>query len=249
MSIDFTSFEGKIKPEFSSKGLEKPYSAEYRLNLDCLVCVYSHEKQTKGINSNQSFMKYSLLFNNIRKNIDLTAAEESLFESLLEEKSISKKKSLIKEGQPNEYLYFVLKGCFRAYSVDKNGFQHILQFAPADWWITDMYSFITENPASLFIDAIEDTSCLAISKENLEKAYSEIPKLERHFRILLEKNVVANRKRIIDRLSLTALERFDAFCKTYPDLVNKIPQKQVASYIGITPEFLSKVKYEYFRSM
>ncbi|MCO6460846.1 MAG: Crp/Fnr family transcriptional regulator [Saprospiraceae bacterium] len=194
-------------------------------------------------------MKYKLLLENFRKNVQLNEDEETLFESLVEERKVRRKHILLQEGQHNHHLYFVISGCLRAYSIDKNGFHHILQFAPADWWITDMYSYVTGEPSSLNIDALEETTFLSITKENQELAYREIPKLERHFRILMEKNLVTNRKRIIDRLSLTAMERFKTFCHTYPDLINKIPQKQVASYIGITPEFLSKVRSEYLKSL
>ncbi len=194
-------------------------------------------------------MNHDLLFNNIRRYINLTSDEEAYIGSLFIERKLKRRQFLLHEGQANHYLSFVLKGCLRAYSVDKNGFQHILQFAPDDWWITDIHSFATGSSSTLNIDAIEESVILMITREDHEKAFVEVPKMERYFRILMEKNLVANRQRIIDRLSLTATERFVSFCKAYPDLVNRIPQKQMASYIGVTPEFLSKMRSEYLRSL
>jgi len=194
-------------------------------------------------------MIYESLLSNIRKHVVLTAQEEDLFASLFQEKKLKKKQFLLHEGQVNQQSTFVVSGCLRAYSVNANGFEHILQFAPADWWIADMYSYVTGKPATLNIDAVEDSTVLMITREDQERAFDEIPKLERYFRILMENSLVANRQRIIDNLSLTATQRFANFCKTYPNLINVIPQKQVAAYIGVTPEFLSKMRSEYFRSL
>jgi CRP-like cAMP-binding protein len=105
-----------------------------------------------------------------------------------------------------------------------------------------MYSFITQQPGNINIDAIEESDILILSKEKREDLLINIPKFERYFRIIIEKSLVANRQRIIERLSLTAKERYNNFCNTYPTLINQIPQKQIASYIGITPEFLSKIR-------
>ncbi|QLH28079.1 MAG: Crp/Fnr family transcriptional regulator [Candidatus Parvibacillus calidus] len=194
-------------------------------------------------------MNHELLVNNIRRKIDLSEKEQAYILELFTEKKLKRKQFILHEGQANHHVSFVVDGCLRAYSVDKNGFERILQFAPNDWWITDIHSFVTGMPASLNIDAIEESTILMITREDREKALSLVPKLERYFRILMEKNLAANRQRIIDRLSLTAKERFVSFCNTYPELINRIPQKQMASYIGVTPEFLSKMRSEYLRSL
>jgi len=137
--------------------------------------------------------------------------------------------------------FFVTKGILRSYTVDKNGFEHVLQFAPPGWWIADMYSLITQQPGSLSIDAVEDSDVLLLPKQELDKLYNEIPAFERFFRILAENALVTFQQRLIDNLSLTAKERYANFCKRYPLLIERLPQKQVASYIGVTPEFLSKM--------
>ena len=129
----------------------------------------------------------------------------------------------------------------RSYTIDKNGFEHILQFAPADWWMVDMFSLVTGHPGKLYIDAIDATEVLLLPRKALEKLYVDIPAFERFFRLLAEKALVTFQQRLMDSLSLTAKERYAGFCRLYPSLIECLPQKQVASYIGVTPEFLSKM--------
>lgn len=192
-------------------------------------------------------MAFEVILKNINKHIQLTEQEKQLFLSLLEEKKLKKKQYLLHEGQICTHSSFVTEGCLRAYSIDSNGFEHILQFAPSDWWIADMYSYVSQKPGYLNIDALEDSQILMLSRNNQDLLFAEIPKFERFFRILMEKSLVANRQRIIDGLSLTAAQRYTNFCNTYPTVINSIPQKQIAAYIGVTPEFLSKMRSEYLR--
>lgn len=187
-------------------------------------------------------MDYSLILKNINKHIALDKSEETYFVSLLQAKSIKSKKSILNAGEVCRYSTFVTKGCLRGYTIDKNGFEHVLTFAPVDWWIADMYSLITLNPGVLIIQALEDTEMLLLSKTDQEELYKRIPKFERFFRILSEKSLVAFQQRIVDSLSLSAEERFLKFCKIYPALIHTLPQKQIAAYIGVTPEFLSKMR-------
>ena len=105
-----------------------------------------------------------------------------------------------------------------------------------------MYSYLSQKPGNLFIQVLEDAEVVILTKENQEMLYKEIPQLERFFRILIEKSLVANQQRLMDNLSLTAEERFEKFCRKYADLIYKVPQKQIASYLGVTPEFFSKMK-------
>lgn len=185
-----------------------------------------------------------LILKNIARHITLTADEEAYFLSILHPKKIKRKHFFLQEGEINRQTSFVLSGTLRAYTIDENGFEHILQFAPPDWWIADMYSFIAEKPGNLNIEAIEDTEVLTIQKKDLEQLYSTVPKFERFFRIITEKSLVAMRQRLIDNLSLTAKKRYQKFCQQYPSLINSLPQKQIAAYIGVTPEFLSKMLKE-----
>jgi CRP-like cAMP-binding protein len=110
-----------------------------------------------------------------------------------------------------------------------------------------MYSLLSQKPGNLFIEVLEDAEVVLLSKENQEELYHQIPKLERFFRIIVENSLVSYQERLMDNLSLTAEERFDKFCKKYPTLIQKVPQKQIASFIGVTPEFFSKMKSRLLR--
>jgi CRP-like cAMP-binding protein len=185
---------------------------------------------------------YSILFKNFAKHISLTKAEEKYLMTLFEYKVIKAKDFLVQQGEISKHSAFVLNGCLRGYTIDSNGFEHILSFAPKDWWIADMYSLLSQKPGNLNIEAMVETEVILISKTNQELMYEKVPKLERFFRIIIEKSLVAYQQRLNDNLSLTAHERYMKFCKTYPQLINDIPQKQIAAYIGVTPEFLSKLR-------
>jgi CRP-like cAMP-binding protein len=187
-------------------------------------------------------MSFDLLLNNISKYIHLTGAEQELFISMLQQKSYKRKQFILTDGDICKNSTFVTKGCLRGFTVDKNGNEHVLSFAPPGWWIADMYSLISQKPGILSIEALEDTDTILLSKTNQEKLYLEVPKFERFFRILTEKSLVANQQRITDNMSLTAEERYSIFCKRYPTLIDYLPQKQIASYIGVTPEFFSRMR-------
>lgn len=186
-------------------------------------------------------MNFSPLLDQVFKHITLTEEEQSYFVSLLNVKKIKKKQFLYEEGDINKGPAFVTQGILRAYSLDKNGFEHVIQFAPPGWWIGDMYSFIKQQPGKLYIDALEDSEILWIWKSDMEKLYNSVPKFERFFRILAENAIAAYQRRLISNLSLPAIERYAQFCSQYPTLLENLPQKQIASYIGVTPEFLSKM--------
>jgi CRP-like cAMP-binding protein len=186
-------------------------------------------------------MDFSLLLEHVFKHITLTREEQSYFVSLLNVKKLKKKQYLDQEGDISKGPAFVTRGILRSYSLDKNGFEHVIQFAPPGWWIGDMYSIVKQKPGRLYVDAIEDSEILWLWKSDLDKLYSSIPKFERFFRILAENAIVAFENRLISNLSLPAIERYAQFCSVYPSLIESLPQKQVASYIGVTPEFLSKM--------
>ena len=192
-------------------------------------------------------MPLDLIVQNISKYVHLNAEEQTIFTGHLQSKSIKKKNFLLTEGEVCKYSAFVIKGCLRGYFVDKNGIEHVLDFAPPDWWIADMYSLITQKPGIVNIEALEDTDVLLLSKTAQEALYKLIPKFERFFRILTEKSLVANQQRIIDNMSLTAEERYNIFCNRYPSLIYALPQKHIASYIGVTPEFFSRMRKESLR--
>lgn len=189
-------------------------------------------------------MDFQLILANVCRHIPLTQPEKDYFTSLLQVEKLKKKEYLLRQGEVSKYSAFVTSGCLRGYSIDRNGTEHVLSFAPADWWMADMYSLISQQPGVLNIEALEDTEMLLLSKADQEKLYLELPKFERFFRILAEKSLVANQQRLIDRLSLSGQERYAKFCNRYPTLINHLPQKQIAAYIGVSPEFLSRARAE-----
>ncbi|MEN0054996.1 MAG: Crp/Fnr family transcriptional regulator [Mucilaginibacter sp.] len=189
-------------------------------------------------------MSFNLILQNIAKHINLTKHEQEVFIGYLQAKTIKRKQFLLTDGDISKHSIFVTAGCLRGYTVDKSGIEHVLSFAPPDWWIADMYSLISQKPGILNIEALEDTEVLLLSKVNQEKLYLEIPKFEHFFRILIENSLVSSQQRLIDGLSLTAEERYNNFCKRYPTLIDHLPQKQIASYIGVTPEFFSRMRGE-----
>ncbi len=190
----------------------------------------------------------ALILNNISKIISLTASEQNLFMSKVEVKQFKAKTIILSPGEICTYSYFVNSGILRSFNINDNIVEHVLNFACTGWWISDMYSFITQKPGDLFIEVLEDAEVIVLSKENQEILYQEIPKLERFFRVLIENSLVSNQERLMDNLSLTAEERFEKFRIKYPTIIQKVPQKQIASFIGVTPEFFSKMKSKMLRN-
>ena len=182
------------------------------------------------------------ILENIAKHVTLTPEEQELFLSKTETRQFKVKTILLSAGEVATCTYFVNSGILRSFNINDNIIEHVLHFACEGWWIGDMYSYISEKPGNLFIEVLEDAEVVIITKENQQQLFQEIPKLERFFRILAENSLVAHQERLMDNLSLTAEERFEKFCSKYPSLIQKVPQKHIASYIGVTPEFFSKMK-------
>jgi CRP-like cAMP-binding protein len=182
------------------------------------------------------------ILQNISKHITLTIEEEQLFLSKIEVQHFKAKTILHNAGEICKHSYFVNSGLLRSFNINDNIVEHVLHFACEGWWIGDMYSLLSQKPGNLFIEVLENSEVVLLSKENQEQLYFEIPKLERFCRILTENSLVAHQERLMDNLSLSAEDRFEKFCQKYPTLIQKVPQKQIASYIGVTPEFFSKMK-------
>lgn len=138
--------------------------------------------------------------------------------------------------------FFIVRGCLRMYKVDEKGDTHIVQFASENWWIIDLGSFHTRSPSELNIDALEDTMVLQISYEDLITIYKQAPKYDKIFRILIENSFVSLQKRLLQNISSTAEDRYLSFMQTYSHLANHLPQTQIAAFLGITPEFLSRLR-------
>lgn len=187
-------------------------------------------------------MEKNLILKNISKHISLDSEETSYFLALLQEKRVQKKELILKHQQPCKNINFVASGLLRAFYLDALGKESTIMFAVSDWWITDMFCFLNQKPAMLNIESLEESSILQLSKENLDKLYIKIPKFERFFRIMMQNAYVREQLRTIENLSLPAEERYYNFLKKYPLAAERVTQKQIASYLGITPEFLSLIK-------
>ncbi|MBK1896929.1 Crp/Fnr family transcriptional regulator [Chryseobacterium sp. YIM B02567] len=187
-------------------------------------------------------MNESLILKNISQHISLSDDEAGYFISLLKERRIKKKELILKQQQSCKEISFVQSGTLRAFYVDSSGKESTIMFAVPDWWITDMHCFVNQKPAILNIEALEDSSILQLKKDDLEALYLKVPKFERFFRIMMQNAYTREQLRIIENLSLTAEERYYNFLQKYPLAVERITQKQIASYLGITPEFLSTIK-------
>ncbi|GAB2812511.1 Crp/Fnr family transcriptional regulator [Ferruginibacter profundus] len=187
-------------------------------------------------------MLYELILKNIAKHIALTDEETAFFISLLQQQEVTKKEFILKEGQLCKNFNYVHSGTLRAYYVDKEGKESTIMFAIADWWVTDMFCFINQQPAMLNIEAIENSSILQLTKNNFDILCNEVPKFERFFRIIMQNAYIREQLRVIQNLSLSAEERYYSFINKYPQVVQQVTQKQIASYLGITPEFLSAIR-------
>jgi len=182
-----------------------------------------------------------LIKKNIIKHIALSEEETEAFCSLFQQKLIGKKSFLLRAGEICRFEGFVNKGLFRVYHIDQNGFEQILYFAAENWWITDIDSFTNGMPSQLYIEAIEDSEVLLISKKDKEFAYTNLPKIEKLFRVMTQKTHVALQRRMIDNLSKTADQRYLDFMEKYPELFQRLSNLQIAAYLGISHEFLSKI--------
>ncbi|MCS3529006.1 Crp/Fnr family transcriptional regulator [Chryseobacterium sp. JUb7] len=174
--------------------------------------------------------------------IPLNDDESLLVRELFKPRLYRKKQYILQENDVCHQFSFVVRGCARMYKVDEKGNTHIIQFASENWWIVDIGSFHKRKPSELSIDALEDTMVLQISYENLIRLYTSAPKFDRIFRVLIENSFVTLQNRLLQNISSTAEERYLSFIETYSHLSNRLPQIQIASFLGITPEFFSKLK-------
>jgi CRP-like cAMP-binding protein len=189
-------------------------------------------------------MKIEPLLNYIRNFVDLTEAEEAILTSKVRSRTYLKGQFIVQQGDICKYSSFLVSGCTKTFFVDDKGQEHIVMFAIEDWWTSDIGSFITQTPADFNVQCLENTEVFQFSFEDQEVLYQSIPKLERLFRKMIEKHVVSSQKRILRGLSLSAKEQYLFFKQEYPTIEQRVPQYMVASYLGITKEFLSKIKKE-----
>lgn len=183
-----------------------------------------------------------IFFKYLSSQFPLTEAEFESFRKVITIKKLRKKQYLLQEGDIWRYNAFVSKGFLRTYRVDDKGQEHYLQFSIENWWAGDRQSYIADEPATYNIDAFEDSEVVLISKEDFEDLLIEFPAFNRFMRNLMEKSFIALRNRIHSNISFSAEEKYQDFLKTYPNMTNRMPQHMIASYLGITPETLSRVR-------
>jgi len=189
-------------------------------------------------------MNIKPLLNYISNYISLTKEEEEFLTSKVSYRKYLKGQYILQQGDVCKHQCFVISGCTKTFHVDDSGQEHIVMFSIENWWTSDMGSFITQIPADYNIQCIDNTELIMFSFDVMESLYTEIPKLERFFRQIIEKALVASQKRIVRSFSLSAKDRYLYFKNQYPKIEKLIPQYMVASYLGITKEFLSKIKSE-----
>jgi CRP-like cAMP-binding protein len=180
----------------------------------------------------------------IVKKVQLTDEEFTFVTTFFIPKKVRKKQYILQAGDVCKAIAFVSDGCLRAYTLDDKGEEHIVQFAIDGWWISDLQGMLTSQPATMNIDALEDSQVLLLERSSQEKLCRALPQVEHFFRLLLEGNYNAARMRISDLISSSAEDRYLHFLKTYPDIVQRVPQSQIASYLGITPQSLSRIRKE-----
>jgi|688.fasta_scaffold266981_2 CRP-like cAMP-binding protein len=182
------------------------------------------------------------LSNYLQEKGTFTNDELKLISDSFSEVSFEKKSMLLEEGNICRYLFFITSGLVKTYFIDRNGHEVIINFASENWWITDIHSFEENKASRLYIEAMEDTACLVMTVQDQYELFDKVPKLERFFRMLLQKHTGALQDRLFEHIAATAEDRYDTFLERYPNLQNRLPQHQIANYIGVSPEFLSRIR-------
>lgn len=186
---------------------------------------------------------HELLFKNIKdRGIFLTGEEEACLRDMFQYRRYRRNQYILQEGDVARHETFVLKGLTRTYEVSEGGQEHVLFFGPEDWWVGDLYSFLTETPSRQNIDCLEDTEVLQISKANLELLYDRVPGYNKYMRLLVQSSFIASTQRISATLTKTAQERYHDFLLRYPHIGQRVPNHQIASFLGITPQSLSRIR-------
>ncbi|RTY66282.1 Crp/Fnr family transcriptional regulator [Flavobacterium sp. LB2P53] len=186
---------------------------------------------------------YSQINKNISRYVTFEPKELEIFNSLLEYKTVAKKTVLLQEGEMCHFEAFVIKGCVRKYYIDDNGFEVILQFALENAWVSDIsFSIYEDAPSRVYIETLEDCDFLLFSPEAKEELFAKAPKFERAFRILMQRSLAVTQDRLFHTISKTATQKYIEFLEQYPTLSQRVAQHYIASYLGISAEFLSKVR-------
>ena len=187
-------------------------------------------------------MEVNKILNHINAKVDFSKDEESHFISKLRESTYLKGQYIVQHGEICKYQTFILKGKVRTFYLDDNGNEHIIAFGIENWWVGDICSFATQTPAEFNTQCLENTDVVQISYNDMQKMYEEIPNLERYFRLIIQSAYGNMSKRIISNHARSAKDRYLLFIESYPEIAQRVPQYMIASYLGITKEFLSTIR-------
>ena len=185
---------------------------------------------------------FTPLIDNIQRYVSLTDAEIERLTAVLITKSVKRRENVIEPGVVCRYRTYILKGAFRVYYLDDKGKEHTVSIGVEDWFVTDFYSYITQTPALNYAEALEDAVVLQMHYDDIEPLCREIHALSEYFRLTTEKAFAYSRRRVISSISKSAEERYREYAERYPAIVGRVPQYVLASYLGMTPEFLSKIR-------
>lgn len=185
---------------------------------------------------------YSSILKNIRRYVDFPEDDEKQLTSIIKTTRVKKRQFIDQPGFVSAYRNYVVSGALRSFLVDAEGKEHTVQIAIEDWFVSDFYSYITQTPATLFVEALEDSVLFQLKYEDIEGLCSKNHKISEYFRITTESAFAFSRRRTLSNLSKTAEERYLEFIERYPGISQRVPQKIIASYLGISPEFLSKIR-------
>ncbi len=186
--------------------------------------------------------EFNLLLDNVKRYVTLSEEEEEELKTIMQVNRIRRRQYIVQPGFVCLHRNFVVKGSFRSFFIDKEGKDHTLQIAVEDWFISDFHSYITQTPATMFVEALEDSVIIQMTYNDIEGLCSKMHSLSEYFRISTERAFAFSRKRVQANLSMSAEERYLEFLDRYPGIVQRVPQYVVASYLGMSAEFLSKIR-------
>lgn len=185
---------------------------------------------------------YEQLLKTVQQKVTLTSDEAELLKQFFTPKKVRKRQYMLNEGEVCKYNLFVAKGLLRAFGVEENGYEQVVQFAVEGWWISDLNSFFSGDVAVYNIEALEDCELLLLTRQSMDEMLEKLPKMERYFRLLMQNHIVALRQRIIASQRHSAEERYIKLIEGFPTILARVPQQYIASYLGMTPETLSRVR-------
>ncbi len=201
-----------------------------------IKCIELDQEKTEPVRMYQGIHSY------IARYVKLTNEELAIVEGCLAFREVPKKSILLRAGEVCDFEAYVLKGCIREYFIDRKGAELTLEFAVEDWWVSDITSFENQSPSSMYIEALEDCDLLVLSRQSKEELLAKVPKLERMFRLMIQRHLTVIQNRLFRTISYSAMDKYLEFVRRYPTISQRVPQHYIASYLGITAEFLSRLR-------